>query len=113
MDVSLPGMFAKVTQAIHILRCEYKYAIVSNNLILPSNHLPLEVVLEAEDLEKDSWKYYVVHHASRHLLWFCDYKLTTNVYQGAESEAHVGESFVNVVGNKYKTECTRRTSIPG
>lgn len=95
-------MFEKVRQVTSKLSYEYGHAIGSSSLNLPPNQPSLEIVLEAEDFKGDEWKYYIVHHATKHLLWFCEHTLTTNVYQGAESGAHVGESFVVDFGDTDK-----------
>lgn len=85
-------MIEKVDLVISIL--EMKIARCIGELNLASDiHLSLEVVLETKKPEESEWEYYIVDHATQHILWVDEHKLTTHIYQGAESEAHIGKLF--------------------
>lgn len=91
-DLTLPGLHEKVELFISLLKDYYRQAINLRRLVLPSDSPPLEVVIDADDFERENtWQYYIVDHASRHVLWLHTYSLEPRIRVAAASEARVGE----------------------
>lgn len=88
-DVTLPDISKKVNSVISALKKQYGQAIESHDLVLQSNQPPLEVVLDVDECDGDTWEYYIVDHASLHILWLCTYTMYDSMIV---SEAHFGES---------------------
>lgn len=90
-DVCEVDVLQKVNHASSELEVRIAQFLSRHKSMIPIDHFPLEVVLEAEDPKGDEWEYYIVDHASQHILWVHRHTLTTNIYKGAESEAHIGK----------------------
>lgn len=87
-DVTLPSLCEKVELCISLLKDKYRQAIDSRQLVLPSNQTPLDIVIEADDFERNDCMYYIVDHTSRHLLWLHKHTVYNDILA---TEAQVGE----------------------
>ena len=89
-DVCQPKVFERVELVI---------GEIKEKVLQAKGELKLEeidVVLEADDTLGSEWEYYLIDHSTRHLFWLHKFTISTSVYKGAESNAHVGEYMISL-----------------
>ena len=88
-DICKRPVFEKVKLTTEII--EKRISTARESQDLDNTLQDIDVVLEADETLGTAWEYYLVDHPTQHLFWLDKHTISTTIYQGAESRAHVGK----------------------